>query len=271
MRLLLDQIGRLLRRPASWVTFGLIAGLMAFVFIVIGATAQTLEGAQGSAAVLAILTFPGAYEAVLGFLVGLGGLLAVVYGAAIAGSEWTWGTLKNAIARGESRAGYVIALFAAIALVLALGLVLAMAVGVVAAFAGATLAGIPTDGLSDSATLSALPEKLARGWLGITEAGAIGFAIATFTRSQLAGIGVGIATYFGEQFSTIFFPDIVKYLPFHAAEAVIGVTPGFGDGGPGGPPPAQLSADVALVVVIIWLIGAVAFSAAVTQRAEISG
>lgn len=271
MRLLFDQIGRLLRRPASWVTFGLIAGLMSFVFVVIGATAQTLQDGQGSGAVLAILTFPAAYDAVLGFLVGLGGLLAVVYGAAIAGSEWTWGTLKNAVARGESRAGYVIALFTAIAFVLALGLVLAMAVGVVAAVIGATLAGIPTDGVGDAATISALPEKLARGWLGIAEAGGIGFAIATFTRSQLAGIGVGIATYFGEQFSTIFFPDIVKYLPFHAAEAVIGVTPGFGDGGPGGPAPAQLTVDVALVVVIIWLIGAVAFSALVTQRAEITG
>ena len=274
MRLLLDQIGRLLRRPASWVTFGLVAGLMSFVFVVIGATARTLQDGQGSGAVLAILTFPGAYDAVLGFLVGLGGLLAVIYGAAVAGSEWTWGTLKNAVARGESRAGYVVALFAAIAVVLALGLVLAMAVGVAAAVIGATLAGIPTDAVGDAATLSALPEKLARGWLGIAQAGAIGFAIATLTRSQLAGIGVGIATYFGEQFSTIFFPDIVKYLPFHAAEAVLGVTPGFGDGGPrgpGGPAPAQLPADVALVVVIVWLIGAVAFSAVVTQRAEISG
>ena len=271
MRLLRDQLGRLLRRPASWVTFGLVAGLMSFVFVAIGATAQSLGDEPGSGAVLAILTFPGAYDAVLSFLVGLGGLLAVIYGAAVAGSEWTWGTLKNAVARGESRAGYVIALFVAIAIVLAVGLVLAMAVGIAAAAVGASLAGIPTDGLSDAATLSALPEKLARGWLGISEAGAIGFAIATFTRSQLAGIGVGIATYFGEQFSTIFFPDIVKYLPFHAAEAVLGVTPGFGDGGPGGPAPAQLSADVALVAVVVWLVGAVAFSAVVTQRAEIAG
>lgn len=274
MRLLRDGIGRLLRRPASWVTFGLLAGLMVFVFVVIGATAQTLQDGQGTGAVLAILTFPGAYDAVLGFLVGLGGLLAVIYGAAVAGSEWTWGTLKNAVARGESRAGYAVALFAAIAIVLALGLGLAMAVGVAAAVVGATLASIPTNGVGDAATISALPEKLARGWLGIVEAGAIGFAIATVARSQLAGIGVGIATYFGEQFSTIFFPGIVKYLPFHAAEAVLSVTPGFGGGGaggPGGPAPAQLPADAALVVVIAWLIGAVGFSAIVAQRAEISG
>lgn len=274
MRLLRDGIGRLGRRPATWVSFGLVAGLMVFVFVVIGATADTLPSEQGFAAVRSLLTFPAAYDAVLSFLVGFGVLLAVIYGAAIAGSEWTWGTLKNAVARGESRAGYVTALFGAIAVMLAAGFVTLMAIGVGAAVLGASLAGISTAGIGDSAALAALPEKLARGWLGLVEGAAIGFAIATLARSQLAGIGVGIATYFGEQFSTIFFPDIIKYLPFHVAEAVVNVAPpgGFGDGGPGGPQAvAQLPPDVALVAVACWLAGALIVSAVVTQSAEISG
>ena len=52
------------------------------------------------------MTFPGAYELVLALILGIGGLLAVTYGAAIAGSEWGWGTLKAAVARGESRSRY---------------------------------------------------------------------------------------------------------------------------------------------------------------------
>jgi len=32
----------------------------------------------------------------------------------------------------------------------------------------------------------------------------------------VAGIGAGIAVHFGEQFSTILFPDVVKYLPLGA-------------------------------------------------------
>ncbi len=34
----------------------------------------------------------------------LGGLLAIVYAAAIVGADWNWGVLRNVIARGESRA-----------------------------------------------------------------------------------------------------------------------------------------------------------------------
>lgn len=273
MRLLRDDIGRLLRRPASWVTFGLVAFLMLFIFISIGATAQSLPGNRG--AVLAILTFPGAYESVLSFLVGLGGLLAVIYGAAIVGSEWTWGTLKTAVARGESRARYVFALFGAIAIVLGVGLVLAAAIGIGSAFTGASLAGLSTAGVSDAAAISALPEKVGRAWLAIVEQAAIGFAIATLTRSQLAGIGVGVATYFGEQFSTIFFPDIVKYLPFHVAEAAANANPpgsGFGNGDGGGfGQAAMLPADVGLVAALAWLLGALLLSAIVTHRAEITG
>jgi len=65
------------------------------------------------------------------------------------------------------------------------------------------------------------------------EEGALGFAIATLTRSQLAGIGVGIALYFGEMFAAIFLPDVVKFLPFNAATAVVATTGGGGFGGGG--------------------------------------
>ncbi len=272
MRLFVDSIGRLVRRPATWVTYGLVVGLMVFVFVVIGATANSLsERAGGGAAAATLLTFPGAYDAVLAFLIGIGGLLAVIYGAAVAGSEWSWGTYKNAVARGESRVGYLVALFAALALMLAIGLVIATAIGIGAAAIGATLAGIPTDGLSDSTYLAALPAKLARGWLSIAEAAAIGFAIATIARSQLAGIGVGIATYFGEQFATVFLPDIVKFLPFHAAEAAVNVSAAGGLGGGGAEAAARLAPDVALVVVLAWLAAALVVVALATRRADITG
>jgi hypothetical protein len=191
VRLLRDGLGKLGRRPATWVTFGLLAGMMMLIFVAIGATANSLPsqpgqpGQPGAGAIRAILTFPQAYDAILAFIIGLGLLLAVIYGAAIAGSEWTWGTLKNAVARGESRAAYVALTFAAIAVMVGVGLVLAMVVGTGAAFVGASLAGIPTDGAANADALASLPVKLVRSWAGLAAAGAIGFAIATFTRSQL--------------------------------------------------------------------------------------
>ena len=158
MRLFASGLRKLVRRLATWVTFGLLAGLLVLILIAVGATADRAGATSAQrAATLTLVTFPAAYDAILSFILGLGGLFAVIYGAAIAGSEWTWGTLKNAVARGESRSRYTLLSFAAIAVVVAIGLVLAFVIGVVAAFIGANLAGVSTAGLNDAATLGRLP------------------------------------------------------------------------------------------------------------------
>jgi hypothetical protein len=258
-----------MRHPATYVTFGLLVGLLSLILIAVGATAGQPQAGEGAAQALLLVTFPGAYTLILSFILGLGGLFALIYGAAIAGSEWTWGTLKSAVARGESRSRYQLLSLAAIALMLGLGLVAAFSIGVAVAVVAATIGGVSTAGLGDAATLGTIPELLARGWLAIVEAGALGFAIATLARSQLAGIGVGIAVYFGEQFASIFLPEIVKYFPFNAAQAVV-ATSGGGFGGGGATLP-QLEPNTALVVVTAWLVGALVVTALFTERAEISG
>jgi hypothetical protein len=270
MRLFVAGLRKLVRRPATYVTFGLLVGLLALILIAVGATAGRQAANGDGREALLLVTFPGAYTLILSFILGLGGLFAVIYGAAVAGSEWTWGTLKSAVARGESRSRYQLLSFAAIAIMVGLGLVLALAAGVAVAVVGAGLGGVSTAGLGDAATLGTIPELLGRGWLAIVEEGALGFAIATLARSQLAGIGAGIAVYFGEQFAAIFLPDIVKYLPFNAANAVVATGGGGGFGGGGATLP-RLEPDVAMVVVAAWLVGALVVSALFTERAEISG
>jgi ABC-type transport system involved in multi-copper enzyme maturation permease subunit len=271
MRLFTSGVRKLSRRMATWLTFGLLAGLLVLIMVAVGATAKGATADEDSVAALALLRFPGAYDAILSFMLGLGGLFAVIYGAAIAGSEWTWGTLKNAVARGESRSRYMLGSFASIAFVVAIGLLVTFVIGVAAAVIGANLAGVSTAGLSDSAALGRLPEQFARGWLAIVEEGALGFAIATLARSQLAGIGAGIAFYFGGTFAGIFLPDVVKYLPFSVANASVSTgESGFGGGGGGGQLVA-LDANTALLLVVVWLVGALVVAAVYTERAEISG
>jgi ABC-2 type transport system permease protein len=276
VRIFGSGLRKLSRRLATWVTFGMLAGLLVLIELAVGATANRTGGSAAQrAAALSLVTFPTAYDSILSFLLGLGGLFAVTYGAAVAGSEWTWGTLKNAVARGESRSRYVLGSFSAIALVIAIGLVAAFAIGVIAAIIGANLAGVATSGLSDSTTLGRLPSQFVRGGIAIIEEGALGFTIATLARSQLAGIGAGIALYFGETFAGIFLPDVIKYLPFNVANAAVrtGNSGGFGGGGGGGgaATAALLDADTAFVLVFVWLIGALVVSAIFTERAEISG
>ena len=271
MRLFFSGLRKLVRRPATWVTAGLLIGLLVLIIVAVGATANGRAVRANGAEAKLLVTFPGAYDRILQFITGLGGLFAVIYGAAIAGSEWSWGTLKSSVARGESRVRYMLITYVTVAVMIALGLLITFAAGVVAALVGAHLAGVSTSGLGDSATLSDLPERLLKGWFAVVEEGALGFTIATLARSQLAGIGVGIAFYFGEGFASIFLPDIVKYLPFSVANASLATassgatTDAFGGGASG------LPADQALVLVGVWLVGALVLAALFSDRAEIAG
>ena len=267
MRLFGAGLRKLVRRPATYITFGLLVGLLALILVAVGATARQQPGESGRQALL-LVTFPGAYTLIASFVLGLGGLFAMTYSAAIAGSEWNWGTLKAAVARGEGRSRYQLLSFAAIALLIGIGLLLAIGFGVVAGVLAAVLANVPLDGLGDTKTLGTLPELFARGWLGVVESAALGFAIATLARSQLAGVGAGIAVYFGESFAAIFLPDIVKYGPFTAAGGAVATTSGGGVENGGF---ARLDPNAALIVVIAWLIGALVVTALFTERAEISG
>lgn len=269
MKLFVAGIRKLIRRPATYVTFGLLVGLLALILLAVGATANTAAAGTNGRAALLLVTFPGAYTFVLSFILGLGGLFGVIYGAAVAGSEWSWGTLKAAVARGESRSRYQLLSFAAIAAMVGVGLLVAFAVGVLVSIIAATIAGVSTSGLGDTAAIRKLPEVVARGWVAMVEQAALGFAIATLARSQLAGIGVGIAVYFGEQFASIFLPDIVKYLPFDAANAVVEVDRTAAGGG--GTIVSSLDPNTAMLVVAGWLIGALIVTALFTERAEISG
>jgi ABC-2 type transport system permease protein len=274
MRLLISGLRKLGRRPATFVTFGLLVGLLVLIVLAVGATANSNMGGDAGgpngANAKELVTFPGAYDRMLEFILGLGGLFAMIYGAAIAGSEWSWGTLKSAVARGESRVRYMLLSFASIGLMIGVGLVLAFGISVVAAVAGAHLAGVSTSGLGDTATIEQLPQHLLKGWFAVLEEAALGFAIATLARSQLAGIGAGIAFYFGETFATIFLPDVVKYMPFSVANASVssGSSSGFG-GGPAAA--ASLPAEQALAMVAIWLVGSLLVTALYSDRAEISG
>ncbi|HVQ23501.1 MAG TPA: hypothetical protein VMT36_09520, partial [Candidatus Saccharimonadia bacterium] len=124
-------------------------------------------------------------------------------------------------------------------------------------------------GIGDSDALLGLPNQLWRAWLALAEAGAIGFAFATVARSPLAGVGAGIALYFVEEFAGLLLPDVVRWMPFNAAAAVIASAADQSglSGGAGNP----LEPGVALAVVLAWLIGSLAVAAVYGERAEITG
>jgi hypothetical protein len=204
-------------------------------------------------------------------VIGIGGLLAVTYGAAIAGSEWGWGTLKAAVARGESRSRYTLLGYGAVAIYTFLGLVGAFLAGVLVSVIGAVVVGVPLDGMGDGAALMRLPEAFARAGFAMAMNAAFGFAIATVARSQLAGIGVGIGLFFAEGVAGIFAPHVIKFFPFSASGAVVAGGAGGSTVVNGTELGATLDANTAILVTAAWLVGSLLVACLWTERAEISG
>jgi ABC-type transport system involved in multi-copper enzyme maturation permease subunit len=275
VRLFVADLRKLIRRPATWIIGLILAAIVALFYLAIGASAGQATTDEQRAQLTALLSFPAAYYIVLSFILGLGGLLAVVYGSAVSGAEWAWGTLKVAVARGESRGRYMLAAFAALALIVLFGLLLAFAVGLGMAAVGASIAGVGTAGIDDPETVRRLPELLGRAWLGMLEQAALGFAIGTVARSQLAGIGAGIALYFVETFAAIAFPNEVRYLPFSVAGSLVsppeGAFGGGGGGGGGGPQLTPLDPTLVVALVVAYLVAALVVTVVATERAEITG
>ena len=276
MRLFRSNVRMLVRRPATYVTFLLLIALVLLIMLAVTAAAKQATDSQSELASQLFLTFPGAWALILSVVIGIGGLLSVTYGAAIAGSEWAWGTLKAAIARGESRSRYALAGLAAVVVVMWGGMLLAYAAGILAAIAGASISGISLSGLRDTSQLGDMPDLLARAGLALAMQAAIGFAIATIARSQLAGIGVGIGVYFAEGIASIFVPGIIKWFPFASASSMLAgasrsVEAGAGSSAAAAGAAGPLDPNLAVVVVLAWLVGSLLVAAAWTERAEISG
>jgi ABC-2 type transport system permease protein len=271
VRLLRANLHKLRRRPATWVTFLLLVALQALItfFVIVGSK----QSAEPMAALAArqLLTFPAAYELIVQMAIGIGGLLAVCYGAAVAGSEWGWGTLKSAVARGESRTRYQLLGYAGVAVFTLFGIVGAFLAGVVVTAVGALVVGVGLGGMTDGEALLRLPELFGRAWLAMAMNAALGYAVATLARSQLAGIGVGIGLFFAEGVAGIFAPHVIKWFPFSASGAVV-------QGGSGGSVVvngselgATLDTTTAIVVTFAWLVGSLVVASLWTERAEISG
>ena len=77
MRIFIAGLRKMVGRPASFVSVALLVGLLGLIMLASATVGQQDDSPRGAAAARALLTFPGAYDFILSFLFGLGGLVAV--------------------------------------------------------------------------------------------------------------------------------------------------------------------------------------------------
>jgi ABC-type transport system involved in multi-copper enzyme maturation permease subunit len=272
MTLALAGIRKFRTRTATFVSLLIAVALMVLQFVIVGAAYRAAPNDPSSGLtedlVTWMLTFPGLIDAVLAIAFGFGSLIALIYVAVAAGSEWSWGTLKVAVARGESRRNYVLATFASLAVILGIGLVITFVAGIAAAVAGGSLAGLPT-GTVDGPMLGDALVKLIRAWIALVGLASVAYAVSMVAKSPMAGVGTVIGLFIATTIVSLVpvVREVFKYLPFATSSDAIGLgsQPGSNMG------LSVLDPNVAMAVTLAWLVGLLAVAVIATDRAEVTG
>jgi hypothetical protein len=258
MRLLSVSLLKLVRRPASRRTIAVMAGFLAMVYIAVGSATKALPDGDQRSAMEQILAFPEAYHSLASMLVTFVGLAAAAYAGTIAGSEWSWGAFRVAISRGESRAGYVLGTFLALAVVVAIAWLALFALGIVLVLIAGALGGVAAGDVTGS--LATVLGLLAAGWWAVAMQAAIGFTASFVSRSQVAGIAAIVAIMLGEQFGAMFLPsEVLRLAPLGASSSLLfRVTEG-----------ATLEAAAAAMIGL-YLVAAIGLASMLARRTEVA-
>jgi len=192
-------------RPAFLVASGLIAGLTVLVFSSNWYLA-THPGAGERAVTLASLYPDHFVNNVMGAGFPLGAAMAIVLGAILAGSEYSWGTLKTLFTQGPGRLTTWVGRL----------VVFSAWMGILTAILFAVGAGYSTviaSANSQAITWPAL-EAIAKGfgaiWLIFIVNGAIGMALGVIVRQSAAAIGIGVVYLLSIEIIAVRFIDQVS-------------------------------------------------------------
>lgn len=120
---------------------------------------------------------------------GIGGAIALIFGALTSGSEYGWGTLKTILSQKPNRISLLLGKLAALGLFLLLFVGLALGAAALGSFAVARLEEAAVDWPSAGAFL----RGFGAGALILAVWGSLGFALAVLFRGTALAIGLGLA------------------------------------------------------------------------------
>lgn len=120
---------------------------------------------------------------------GIGGAIALIFGALVAGSEYGWGTLKTVLSQKPGRLGVLLGKFTALGLFLLVFVALALGAAALGSFAVARL----EEAAVEWPPVGEFLRGFGAGALILAVWGTLGFALATLFRGTALAIGLGLA------------------------------------------------------------------------------
>jgi len=174
-------------RPAFLVSSGIIAAIVVLVYGV--NWYQALHPAADDRQVSLLTLYPDQFvNSVMGAGFPLGAAMAIVLGALIAGSEYSWGTMKTTLTQGPGR---LTTWFGRVVVFAAWMAILTLILFAMGAAASVVVASFEGHAIAWPAAID-IAKGIGAIWLVFAVNGAIGLALGVLIRNSAAALGVGL-------------------------------------------------------------------------------
>jgi ABC-2 type transport system permease protein len=256
-------------RPAFLVSSGLIAGITVLVYSSNWYLA-THPGAAERAVAIATLYPDKFVNNVMGAGFPLGAAMAIVLGAIVAGSEYSWGTLKTLFTQGPGRlttwTGRMVIFTGWMAVLTAILFGVGATYSVVIAGTNSHPIAWPS--------VEAVAKGFGAIWLIFVVNGAIGMALGVLVRQSAAAIGIGVVYLLSVEIIAVRFIDSVSNGDYkwignlfvgQNASALIGQL-----GGTAAAAHISISAGDAVLVMCAWLVGLLIVAAGLQRVRDVT-
>jgi ABC-2 type transport system permease protein len=255
-------------RPAFLVSTGLIAGITVLVYTSTWYLATHPVAAERAVSITTL--YPDKFvNNVMGAGFPLGAAMAIVLGAILAGSEYSWGTLKTMFTQRPGRlttwVGRMVIFTGWMAVLTA------VLFGIGAAYSVA-IAAVNNHPVTWPA-VEAIVKGFGAIWLIFTVNGAIGMALGVLVRQSAAAIGIGVVYLLSVEIIAVRFIDSVSNGDYkwignlfvgQNANALIGQLGGTAPRG------LTISAEQAVLVMLAWLIALVVVAAGLQRVRDVT-
>ena len=259
-------------RPAFLVSSGIVAAITALLYGL--SWYQALNPVAGDRRAVSILTlYPDQFvNNVMGAAFPLGAAIAIVLGALIAGSEYSWGTMKTTLTQGPGRLttwfGRVVAFEAWMGiLTVVLFVVGAASSVVVASFQGHTIAW---------PAMIDIARGLGTIWLVFAVNGAIGLALGVLIRNSAAALGVGLIYVLAVEVIAVRFIDSISNGAYRWISDLLvnqnatALTQSFTSAAFGPATAPTISAQQAVLVLFAYFAGLIIVAAALIRQRDVT-